>query len=339
MITCLLPATNCASQADSDHALPFNSSTLNAKTSLPRQEASPIYFFDQANGWVLRENKLYSTSDSGKTWKIINGDMQNCTKVIFANVRDGWVVRDEWTYGHLNFVLRTQDGGRSWHEVMRIGTPIYSIDFLNEKVGFVSGRWTRIQRTTDGGESWEELPALTPGLMSEGLRHLFFLNEKEGWGYGLSIWRTRDGGQTWTQMIAEDELPSDELYSAAFLNNTTGRLVGSGRQVWFTTDGQTWRATKVSALKINPKEDTTESPSRFYSVDFINPINGWIASEDNSILHSTDGGMTWQIIARWKNQPSAIRFISEEEGWGLDVEGNLLHTIDGGKSWQVRRFE
>lgn len=69
----------------------------------------------------------------------------------------------------------------------------------------------------------------------------------------------------------------------------------------------------------------------------------YVATTQNDLLTTTDGGATWG----WSRtggvsgfeQPEAVDFVSATEGWvaGLDATGEnglVLHTVDDGASWQ-----
>ena len=72
----------------------------------------------------------------------------------------------------------------------------------------------------------------------------------------------------------------------------------------------------------------------FYDVYFVDAQRGWIVGAASTILHTTDGGKTWN------NQPShplpfkkdfkKVRFINPQVGWVVGEEGTILKTVDGG---------
>lgn len=328
LLISLLATVACTSWTNGDRNTAVQQSmsqpklTDSVSSAKPKQQASALYFLDRNIGWALSEDALYSTRDGGETWLVLNKhDLRDGRKVIYVNEREGWAILDEWaTNRRSNSVLRTQDGGRSWSEVFEAPTPIFTVDFINQAIGYATPRWQPIKRTTDGGRSWEEMNGI------EGLNYVFFMNEKDGWGYGSAIWRTKDGGDTWTQIVSYDGI-AGELYKAMFIGNSTGWIIGSERQVWRTTDNQKWQ--QVFSLP--------DVGNRLLGIDFISHNEGWITAEDGTVLHSTDGGSTWQVIARQQQALTDIKFVSSLKGSGLNVKGNLMRTNDGGKNWAVDR--
>lgn len=283
------------------------------------QEASPLFFVDQMTGWVLSRGLLYGTTDGGSSWNLLNSrDARRLTKIFFLNEKDGWAIYDGWTTRkRSNYILSTQDGGHSWKRVREIPTPVYTIFFLNSHVGYFTPRWESIERTIDGGNSWEEINS------PEGLNYVFFVNEKTGWGYGFSIWHTDDGGQSWVEDTPNENI--SDLYSAKILSGQTGWIVGSEGQVWRKTGEKGWL--RITNLPIVGK--------KIYGIDFVDNHEGWITAEDGAVLHTIDGGGSWQIIAYKLPALTTVRFIGRQEGWALDSRDNLLHTTDGGKQWVV----
>ncbi len=53
------------------------------------------------------------------------------------------------------------------------------------------------------------------------------------------------------------------------------------------------------------------------------------------ILYSSDGGLTWQVRAKLKQQVTALQFISANVGFAVTPDA-LLATADGGRTWTTR---
>lgn len=306
----------------------------------PRQQAGPLYFLNKQVGWAVCKETLYATLDGGKNWKVLNrAEMNFSVQLTFANESQGWAIRNEWAGQHGHLALRTEDGGRTWREVLRLESPILGVAITANNVSVVRSRWDNIRQTSDNGKTWKILDfSKSDGYLNliEGLQGFFFVTENEAWGYGSSIWRTEDGAITWKEVVP-DKSVDGLLSSATFLDKNTGWIVGSGREVWRTTDGRTWqRATFVPLAQGSPQETTKQMPSRLYSVTFINSRDGWLAADDKTVLHSGDGGVNWEVVSRLPNVVAALRFLSETDGWAIDHEGRLLHTTDSGKTWNIQ---
>jgi photosystem II stability/assembly factor-like uncharacterized protein len=294
-------------------------SSRTSATRLPTSSSRPnsaLYFINETTGWALIEGGLYGTSDGGDSWLKVNGEsVVECGSIQFATQEWGWALCDKWnTNRRSNSIIVTHDGGHSWNNLLELPTPIYTVNFVNQQLGYVSSRWQPLRRTNDGGKTWTELQG------KEGLHYVFFINEKTGWGFGGAIWHTSDGGETWAQAVPYDQV--EDLWDVAFPDFSTGWIVGK-HQVWHTTDGEKWeKATNLPDLSKD-----------FFAVDFVDPTEGWITVSDGSVLHSSDGGSSWQVLAVLPQPARTIRFVTAQKGWMINAKGDLLRSIDGGRKW------
>ncbi len=305
------PGTSAVlSPPGSNHAKPIN-------TDL-KEASSPLYFINEKAGWALVRGSLYNTKDGGTTWTKLTGPLlKNLKAVIFVSEQEGLAIRDDWNgKKRSNTVLRTENSGQSWREVLELPTPIYGINFVGPRVGYVSSRWYPIQETSDGGNTWKKIEGI------EGLNYLYFIDRYEGWGYGGAIWHTDDGAKTWRQVISYEQV--SDLWAVRFIDRSTGWIMG-GKELWFTTDGKTWQ----KAMQIPRTEGL------YVSMDFVNSQEGWIACEDGSVIHTLDGGSTWQVIAHARIKFSCIRFNNQTSGWALDTNGEFFRSTNGGATWDV----
>lgn len=307
-----------------------------------RQEASQLFFSNERVGWVVSNGALYRTTDSGKHWQFLyRTDPTHSVQVFFTTEQEGWMAINQWSGKHNHLLLRTSDGGKTWRRLLNLESPIFTVNFVDNRTGFVRDRWDYLRQTKDGGNKWTELgfPEGEQHLsLFEGLQYFFFVTEKQGWGYGSSIWRTQDGANTWSEVV-DDKKINGMLSSACFVDDKHGWIVGSGREIWRMTDGNTWqRASNIPVAQGPVEAISKELPSSLYSVNFINTKEGWIAANDRTVLHSTDGGDTWEIISRWSCNIRALRFLSRTEGWAIDEDGQLLRTTDGGRSWSTQEL-
>ena len=67
---------------------------------------------------------------------------------------------------------------------------------------------------------------------------------------------------------------------------------------------------------------------------FINEKVGWAVAEFGTILHTKNGGRTWE--SQESNSPYfllGVFFVDERTGWAIGNGGAIIHTSDGGKTW------
>lgn len=69
-------------------------------------------------------------------------------------------------------------------------------------------------------------------------------------------------------------------------------------------------------------------------VSFINPLTGWMAGDAGVILHTIDGGITWETQNSGIDNHE-IYFRDENNGWVVG-SGAIRHTTDGGQTWTAQ---
>jgi photosystem II stability/assembly factor-like uncharacterized protein len=61
---------------------------------------------------------------------------------------------------------------------------------------------------------------------------------------------------------------------------------------------------------------------------------GWAVGEWGTIIHTSDGGITWADQSLGEDrQYNDIHFVDEQNGWIAGEYGRIYHTEDGGKTW------
>ena len=71
-----------------------------------------------------------------------------------------------------------------------------------------------------------------------------------------------------------------------------------------------------------------------FSVSFGSGKHGWAVGRWGSVLHTADGGNTWEKQNSGVNYTlSSVSFVDEKNGWAVGDQGTIIHTSDGGKTW------
>jgi photosystem II stability/assembly factor-like uncharacterized protein len=252
---------------------------------------------------------------------------------------------------------RTQEKGNSkasdaikgqWTVISAIiGDNLRDFQFLDENHGWAITT-NSIWKTDDGGQTWTEVrKAPTVKLLKyyepqETLEKVQFLSQTEGWVVeGNHLVHTTDGGASWQK----HEFKNVIVRSFRFLNRENGWFVGQlmrlplrkGEvEIWHPViygtknGGRNWQPLFIGSDEHYPLWDVWPiSPTKIWAVGF-------------SILHSEDGGATWNRvhIKDWKGvsgMPIEIQFLDSNVGWMKTSEGGgYLFTSDGGKNWEPR---
>ncbi|RKX99249.1 hypothetical protein DRP77_13625 [Candidatus Poribacteria bacterium] len=87
----------------------------------------------------------------------------------------------------------------------------------------------------------------------------------------------------------------------------------------------------------------TEKYDTLYDVFFVSELEGWAVGENSAIIHTTDGGKTWESQSenvKWLSEGEnkyvlyCVQFTDEKTGWIVGEKGVLLRTTDGGATWE-----
>jgi len=75
-----------------------------------------------------------------------------------------------------------------------------------------------------------------------------------------------------------------------------------------------------------------------FSVSFPTEKHGWACGRWGAVLHTSDGGNTWnQQNSGTDYTLSSIFFADPQNGWAVGDKGTIIHTQDGGKTWERQK--
>jgi photosystem II stability/assembly factor-like uncharacterized protein len=195
--------------------------------------ASRFFYLDNNTGWATNLGKIAKTTDGGINW-VTSGSF-TYGPIYFVNAMTGWTT--DYSGGNSN-IYKTTNGGSSWNSQYTATDfrVIYSIYFLNENTGWVSGYREFIAKTTNGGINWTEQNFTAEGA---GIYSIAFVNQNTGWGAGdfsfsggSKIFYTTNSGDNWNYIFATTN--AGRLFKVQFVNQYSGWLVGQYGRVFRT---------------------------------------------------------------------------------------------------------
>lgn len=81
-----------------------------------------------------------------------------------------------------------------------------------------------------------------------------------------------------------------------------------------------------------------ETRDDLFSVSFGDEQQGWAAGRWGGILHTADGGQTWEKQETGVDYTlSSVSFVDGRNGWVVGDSGTILHTSNGGKTWEKQK--
>lgn len=210
------------------------------------------------------------------------------------------------------------------------GTDFYTMDFIDDKVGWVAGR-NEAWKTIDGGSNWSLHPQ-APKLM---FYHIHFVSPDSGYAMGAmgstdGIFATRDGGQTWVQQTQGNNFNAGNI--AFFLDSRRGVAVGEGGAIVTTENGGASWEPRQSGTLVN-----LSSVHLVRGVGYAVGGGGPMATDRNGIiLRTLDSGKTWSsLTAPATSALLSVHFADERLGLASGYNGLLLRTKDGGENWHA----
>ncbi len=232
--------------------------------------------------------------------------------------RKAWVTTDGGTIYH------TKNRGNTW---TRQDAPakgfLWSVQFVDENVGYAAGAGPSCLKTTNGGATWTaQAVPFTSYLFG-----VSFADAQNGWiaAEGGAILHTSNGGAAWTRQTTPT---GQRLYDISMANATHGWACGREGVILRTEDGDTWTSQPSNTL------------ARLYGIYAASADEAWCCGWSKTLLHTTDGGATWTRVnltePTWGNFYD-VRFGNAQRGYVVGLDGAFLYTEDGGASWKYKK--
>jgi photosystem II stability/assembly factor-like uncharacterized protein len=323
-----------------------------------------LAFGSTTEGFVVGMHGIIRrTADAGAHWTHVDTAPVHDSYARFTDVAmtpDG----AGWAVGQWRRIIATKDGGDTWiPQEAVIGTKeVLCVDAVDQLHAWIGGQFGLLLRTTDGGATWDTLVA--PGGPLLDVRDIAFVSSLEGWLVCRDgTWHTTDGGLTWQALMGGGNslcaLASGHLsiaeYRGVILSDDgglTGRVVGiadmdfsdvafgdarhgvaiglgvgsGGHELWRTGDGgANW--TKVDLAAQDPPIALTSR--QFSSVEFGDATSVYVTCPAG-LLHSGDGGSTWDLQELRSDPIVAADFVSWGKGWVVTETGGVIGTQNGG---------
>ena len=288
-----------------------------------------VIFVNREKGWAVGDDgKILYTIDGGNVWGKMDWDgVSSFTSISFADEKNGWIAGGGGT------IIHTGNGGESW-ELQESGTgaDLNSIVFYDNACGWAAGSYGTIIHTTDGGYTWTEQTSSTGSYLWD----ITFVSDQKGWASGEegTLISTEDGGNTWGGQDTGRETP---ITAIQFIDDTTGWALASGQgrfdtgqYLYRTTDGgYTWQSSDEIQLTVNGMYFTQSGQGWLVCWDGAilhtadggatlqgqpNPIN-----EYTQAVYFLDNNYGWAVGGR------------------TGVREFIIHTTDGGNTWEIQR--
>ena len=242
---------------------------------------------------------------------------------------------------------RVDIGAYEWGGEGHIYLPVVYKN-LQPQIGWIVGEsldgYGTIVLTTDGGENWLRQGS-TESIPDVALSSVSTIDACNAWvvggesdGFGV-ILHTEDGGHSWIRQGDATQVPENS--SAVYaINNQIAWVVGNEGLILYTKDGgETWTRQGMDMAPGYLLQGVYTSDSSHVWV--VGGKNSTPCPDDicGIILHSTDGGKTWEQQFFTPSEGNlggyliSVHGINSSTAWAVG-NASVLHTTDGGETWE-----
>lgn len=254
------------------------------------------------------------------------------TALLFTSPSEGFII------GYNGAIYHSIDSGNSWISQNSSTTlHLNSIYFLNQNVGFVSGKGMNcldpdcnkgsiFLRTIDGGNHWTKIfydsLAFMASMQFKDVNNgiaIMETNQRPNSKFRFLV-KTHDGGNTWTKI--NSNVP--QTYSSEIINvENVYYTIGTNNTILKSIDfGDTWQLINTPIVQSHD----------LYGLYFINKIVGFI-SDGQKAYKTINGGQSWNQVSDRLTRQEGIHFYNEEEGFNFNsvavYEGGDFPTFKG----------
>lgn len=256
-----------------------------------------VCFLTDQIGWVAGKKlspfgqagkgMVFQTRDGGKSFQQLpRTQLPPLEKVQFFDLERGIAV-GEASSQYPSGVMYTLDGGQTWLPKTGMkGTNWKSAAFNNIQLGLVGGTLgtlANVRQDEMSPSSFNQFDLRTVHDIT--MNHL-----GQGWmaGEGGFLFHTTNHGVNWN--APEDHLLNQirdiqDFHSVAMAGTHVWAAGSPGTVIWHSPDqGQTW------------ERQATPQNIPIYQIDFVTPQQGVAVGALGSILHTRDGGETWNEV-------------------------------------------
>ena len=231
------------------------------------------------------------------------------------------------------------------------------VSAVSERVAWASGAGATVLRTEDGGGTWQKLNVTSEAL---DFRDVDAVDAQTAYimsignGPASRIYKTTDAGKTWNLQFKNED-PKAFLDAMSFWDANHGIAFGDSVDKQFyilitVNGGRTW--SRVPTTNLPPAQGNEGAfAASGTNIAVFGKSHAWIgtgAAAKSRVLHTSDGGRTWQVAdTPLASGPSAgifsIAFRDAKHGViaGGDYKkereavDNLAITSDGGATWTL----
>lgn len=349
-----------------------------ATWSAPRVAPSGLTtFVSPTEGMVFQVRSssslvVYHTTDAGQSWTVLDSltGLPNLTRVQPQQLISAPSGQTAYIFSGDTLarrVIQVALGQHTWRVrpvPTAVGNTMFStrqaIEFRTDSIGYVRDVSTgspaphRIFSTTNGGRTWTLAPGPSFGY---GGVEFFAVGDtqhalaKASVAQFSPLLHTSNGGQTWTGTTMVDFTPAPEGPGNVFGPPNFGTFFYSGypTQMLLRPSGVAWAVSEGGRIYYSTDFGATFAMrskvllvSRAAAIGFPDAAHGWVASKDDALLKTSDGGDNWTRVevpgpATPAKEISTAAFPDADTIFVAtnQLNARIYRSTDGGLTWQT----
>lgn len=213
---------------------------------------------------------------------------------------------------------------------------LLSISFGDATTGYIGGEDSLLLKTTDGGATWHpiSLTGVLLPLGADDIESVEFLSASVGYITATNhtfpylrgdVYKTSNGGSSWTFVDAGNTA----AYRTHFFSEGEGFVIGSA---FFSGNV----VSKIEGGLPADYQYFSNNPSAFnLSIDFLNMQTGIVGGEHGQVYRTFDNGIHWDTIQTSTDTSIyALKFLNDSTILAATA-GVLIISFDTGRTWQT----
>ncbi len=274
-------------------------------------DINSMHFINHNTGFVTGfAGTVLRTTNGGVNWSNVLTPMyRNNYDVSFVNDLTGFIAGKG--------LIKTTDGGNSWHQLMDIDFFFSSLSFIDANTGFCAGYTGSvgvIYKTTNGGSNFQvyNIPSM--------LNSIQMIDINTGYCTGLnSVFKTTNSGAVWSSL---GTINTSNATNLTFINNNTGYVSCSNGDICKTVNGGiNWSVLNITTSRLN-------------CVSFFDANTGLAAGNDGVISKTTNSGLNWHtVFSGITDHFLAVSFIDIQTYAAIGQNGIIYKTTNSGLNW------
>lgn len=268
-----------------------------------------VVFVSKSRGFILGYQKVFMTTDTGKTWNQILSSYSDFSRIMFADANNGFII------GYNDLVLKTTDAGNNW-SLIRTGNSdddLLTLFPKDKDTIFVLGPddiatnkfGNYLEYSYNGGSTWSRRSTGS----TQTIRSMYAWNKNKAILGTLTggMYQTNDGFANYTV-----NWNANNAIDTRVIKDSVVVIAALYGKIYRSSDyGNTW------------KTISTGTSENLFGLHFANDSIGMACGEKGVILYTDDGGLSWTKMTTnttmtfWK-----VFVVNKYYAWAVGLSGS-----------------